>query len=174
LAEAQFEIGQRFARGKGVPRSDTEAAKWFYMAANKGLSEAQITLGLAFGKGLGVPADPTEAARWFRKAAEQGDQHGQYQIGVVLRDGRGVPRDQVEAHMWFNLAAAQGHSGAKQNMEMLAEFMPRIAVMRAERMAVNRWRASQPTKEPPVEKATVKETTGKPGAEMTARSEDGE
>ena len=40
-ASAQFNLGQMYSRGDGVPRSDAEALKWTGLAAEQGHAEAQ-------------------------------------------------------------------------------------------------------------------------------------
>jgi TPR repeat protein len=70
-AQAQAWLGYIYASGKGLPRNDAEAAKWYRKAAEQGNAYAQYTLGLFYDTGEGIPQDFAEAARWFRKAAEQ-------------------------------------------------------------------------------------------------------
>jgi len=43
-AEAQLDMGTRFARGEGVDRNDAEAAKWLRKAADQGLARAQLDI----------------------------------------------------------------------------------------------------------------------------------
>lgn len=61
------------ADGTGVPRDDTEAARWCRLAANQGNVDAQANLGVVYMTGAGVSQDYGEAARWCRPAADQGD-----------------------------------------------------------------------------------------------------
>jgi len=100
-------LGSAYYRGRGVPQNDSEAAKWFRLAADKGNAAARFTLGVMYGEGRGVPQDYAEAARWYRRAAEQGDAQAQYNLGLAYARGEGVTQNAVEAHMWFNLAAAR-------------------------------------------------------------------
>ncbi len=72
-AEAQFNLGWMYTQGWGVPRDDTEAAKWWHKAAEQGNANAQGKLGFLYTQGRGVPRDDTEAVKWYRKAAEQGN-----------------------------------------------------------------------------------------------------
>jgi uncharacterized protein len=106
-ARAEAVLGSAYYRGRGVPQSDSEAAKWFRLAADKGNAVARFTLGVMYGEGRGVPQDFAEAARWYRRAAEQGDAQAQYNLGLAYARGEGVTQNAVEAHMWFNLAAAR-------------------------------------------------------------------
>src|SRR5262249_3120089 len=45
---AEAVLGSAFYRGRGVPQNDSEAAKWFRLAAEQGDAQAQYNLGLAY------------------------------------------------------------------------------------------------------------------------------
>ncbi|MGY4282537.1 localization factor PodJL [Bradyrhizobium sp. LM2.7] len=53
-AAAAYEIGVRFAEGKGAPANYDEAAKWYDRAAQAGVVPATFRLGTLYEKGLGV------------------------------------------------------------------------------------------------------------------------
>src|SRR5262249_766171 len=74
----QYNLGIMYREGQGVPRDDTEAAKWFRLAAEQGDAKAQHNLGNMYRVGQGVPQDYPEAAKWFRLAGDQGDANAQY------------------------------------------------------------------------------------------------
>jgi len=71
-AEAQLVLGSSYYLGEVVPKSDTEALKWFRRAAQQENADAQFSLGLMHYEGQGVPESDTEALKWFRLAAQQG------------------------------------------------------------------------------------------------------
>jgi hypothetical protein len=106
-AEAQNDLGVRYANGDGVPQDDAEAVRLYRRAADQGHARAQNNLGFMYATGRGVPQDYAEAVRWFRLAADQGHADAQFNLGVMYANGRGVPQDDVQAHMWFNLAASR-------------------------------------------------------------------
>ena len=54
-ARAQFDLGVRYAGGKGVAPDTAEAARWIALAAAQGLVDAQFNLGLMYADGNGVP-----------------------------------------------------------------------------------------------------------------------
>jgi hypothetical protein len=72
VAEAQFNLGVRYAKGEGVPQDDREAVSWFRSAAEQGDADAQANLGVMYVQGEGVPQDHREGVGWIRRAAEQG------------------------------------------------------------------------------------------------------
>src|SRR5262245_58942715 len=45
VARAQTVLGVMYANGQGVPKSDTEAMKWYRLAADQGDAGAQTALG---------------------------------------------------------------------------------------------------------------------------------
>ena len=118
-AAAQFDLGDRYFTGAGVPQDNGEALRWFRLAADQGHARAQASLGFMYAKGEGVPQDDGEAARWYRLAADQGYAAAQFSLGVMYRNGRGVPQDDGEALRWFRLAADQGQAGAQSNLGLM-------------------------------------------------------
>ena len=82
-ADAQNNLGFRYAEGRGVPQDDAEAARWFRLAAEQGYADAQLNLGAAYTDGRGVLKDDAEAVRWWGLAAEQG-------LVEALSEGNGL------------------------------------------------------------------------------------
>jgi len=70
-AQAQYNLGVMYDKGRGVPQDYKEAVKWYRLAAEQGVREAQYNLGNKYSKGQGVPQDYKEAVKWYRLAAEQ-------------------------------------------------------------------------------------------------------
>ncbi len=141
-ADAQFNLGFKYASGQGVPQDDKEALRWYRLAAEQGLAAAQAKLGVMYDNGQGVPQDYKEAVRWFRLAAEQGHTLAQSMLGFIYDMGRGVPQDSVQAHLWFNLAAAQGDQKAAKWRDDLAGRMTPAQIAEAQRLA-REWRPKQ-------------------------------
>ena len=75
-AEAQRFLGGMHLFGRGVPQSDTEAAKWYKMAAELGNAKAQYRLGGMYYTGRAVPQDRVVAHMWFILSGSSGDPHG--------------------------------------------------------------------------------------------------
>src|SRR4030095_3989158 len=78
MARAQTILGVMYANGQGVPKSDTEATKWY-----------QLALGVIYVTGLGVPKDTEKGLGWFRKAADQGYANAQTNLGTMYDRGDG-------------------------------------------------------------------------------------
>ena len=62
-ASAQYNLGVRYATGRGVPQDDAEAVRRYRLAADQGDANAQFRLGQRYGTGLGVPHNDAEAVR---------------------------------------------------------------------------------------------------------------
>jgi hypothetical protein len=119
-AEAQLQLGMRYAEGDGVIQNDKEAVKWFAQAAKQGLDEAQYQYGLALLQGRGVVQDYRAAFTWIEKPAQRGYAKAQYSLGELYRYGTGTAIDKARAYLWFNLAAAQGVEAAAKARDSLA------------------------------------------------------
>ena len=122
-ATAQFDLGDRYFTGEGVPQDNGEAIRWFRLAADQSHARAQASLGFMYATGEGVPQDDGEAARWYRLAADQGYAAAQYSLGNMYRNGRGVPQDDGKTVRWFRLAADQGHANAQYNLSGMRNSM---------------------------------------------------
>jgi len=133
-AEAQLQLGLRYAEGDGVIQNDKEAAKWFALAAKQGLAEAQYHYGLALLEGRGVVQDYKAAFSWIEKPAKRGYAKAQYSLGELYRYGTGTATDKARAYLWFNLAAAQGvDAAAKARDSLVWQLKPeQIAAMQEE------------------------------------------
>jgi TPR repeat protein len=117
-ARAQYALAALHHSGRGVERSDAEAAKWYERSAKQGFAAAQASLGSLYLTGRGVPRSYAEAARWLEQAATRGNAGGQANFGLLHMEGRGVPKDEAQAVKWFRLAAEQGHAGGQTGLGM--------------------------------------------------------
>jgi TPR repeat protein len=93
-----------YADGKGVPKNDKEAIKWYRLAAEQKYGPAQTALGFMYESGRGVPKDYDEAVKWYRLAARHGWAMAQYNFGLMYANGHGVPKDYVLSYMWLTLS----------------------------------------------------------------------
>ena len=56
----------------GVAKNESEAVRWYTLAANQGDTDAQYNLGVCYERGIGVAKNESEAVRWYTLAAKQG------------------------------------------------------------------------------------------------------
>jgi localization factor PodJL len=118
-ASAAFALGNRYARGDGVPKDLESAARWYTSAAQAGMAPAQFNLGVLHEEGEGVKQDPRQALLWYIAAAEQGHQEAQFRLGVLYGSGNGANRDYLQAAKWYRRAALQDHRDAQFNLGLL-------------------------------------------------------
>jgi TPR repeat protein len=139
-AEAQLQLGLRYAEGDGVIKNSKEAAKWFELAARQGQTEAQYRYGLALMQGRGVVQDYQAAFSWIEKPAQRGYAKAQYSLAELYRYGTGTPADKARAYLWYNLAAAQGvEAAAKARDQIVLQLKPdQVAAMQAEARRISR------------------------------------
>jgi TPR repeat protein len=57
LPSAQFNLGQRYEYGIGIPQDYAQAAAYYRKAADRGYAAAQQYLGFLYESGKGVPQD---------------------------------------------------------------------------------------------------------------------
>ena len=115
-AIAQFNIGNRYARGDGVSKDYYEAMRWYRRAAELNLSAAQFELGKFYDKGRGVTPDDAKAVFWYHKAAKAGHAAAQANLGLMYSQGRSVPGNSSRAALWFLRSAKQGNATGQVNL----------------------------------------------------------
>ena len=118
--DAQFNMGQAYRLGRGVPVDLRIAQSWFQKAAAQGHEMAQGNLGLL----LYESGKRAEALPWIRKAAGRGDPRAQYVLGVELTNGDIVPRDFPRAYALMTRAASKGLPPAAKSLEQMEKFIP--------------------------------------------------
>jgi len=118
-ATAAYEIGVRFAEGKGVATNYDEAAKWYDRAAQAGVIPATFRLGTLYEKGLGVKKDADIARRYYTQAAERGNAKAMHNLAVLDADGGGRGANYKSAAQWFRKAADRGVADSQFNLGIL-------------------------------------------------------
>jgi len=139
LPGAQWELGEMYFRGQGVPKDKTEEWKWLfkagehaawaqsnianmYMLSDGPLDEKEINKCLKPGtwtQYCELGPVYVEAAKWYRKAADQGYAEAQDQLGQMYAAGEGVKQDYTEAIKWFRKAANQENPWAQLSIAAL-------------------------------------------------------
>jgi hypothetical protein len=115
-SRAQFNVGQMYEWGNGVPQDFAEAVKWYRKAAEQGGAAAQFKLGQCYCNGQGVAQNTTEAVKWWESAAEQGEAAAQFKLGLCYCNGQGVAQDYAEGVKWYGEAAEQGDATAQAKL----------------------------------------------------------
>jgi cell division septation protein DedD len=119
-ADAQFNLGQAYKLGRGVPANAATAQSWYQKAARQGHEQAQVNVGLL----LYNSGRRQEALPWIRKAVELGDPRAQYILGTELFNGDLVAKDWPRAYALMLRAADGGVPPAADNLKSMDKFIP--------------------------------------------------
>lgn len=113
-ANVQYNLGIIYE----AMQAHTEAAAWYRLAADQGMSVAQSALAYKYLEGQGVVKSFVESLKWYRLAADQGSAEGQRRIGEAYVFGIGVTQDFGEAFKWLLKSAKQGNAAAQKGVGM--------------------------------------------------------
>jgi localization factor PodJL len=119
-AKALFEIGSRYADGRGVKSDMKGAAEWYEKSAELGFAPAQYRIGNFYEKGLGVERDVEKAKTWYQLAASQGNASAMHNLAVLFAMGADGTADNESAARWFIQAAELGVKDSQFNLGILA------------------------------------------------------
>jgi TPR repeat protein len=145
-AAAQYELGDLYYSGLGVPQVEAEAVEWYRRAALQGHPAAQHMLALSYEYGTGVARNMAESLKWLRRAAQQGYGASQNRLGQMYQSpgsfGVTFEQDLIEAHKWYNLSAAGGEPGSERERTELETHMTPAQIDEAQRRA-GAWKPKQ-------------------------------
>lgn len=120
-AQAEYDLGEAYLDGRGVPKDEAEAVRWFRKAAEQGNAAAQTYVAVGYVE----TKNYVEAVRWYRKAAEQGDlvAGGQlcafeYESGAGLISRTNYDPEPEDARLCRKVAE-QGYADAQLNLGQL-------------------------------------------------------
>jgi len=116
---AAYEVGARFAEGRGLPANMKDAAHWFERAADAGLAPAQFRYASMLEKGLGVKKDLAAARRLYLAAAGRGNAKAMHNLAVLYAEGIDGKPDYDSAVKWFRKAAQHGVRDSQYNLGVL-------------------------------------------------------
>lgn len=130
-SDAQYDLGSRYAEGKGVKKSITDAIKWLNKAGDNQHAEALVLVGsiyeytlnkgevakkkyrqaadLGHAEGMAClgnyylnNGEVTEGVAWLEKAAEKGSTLAMYWLGTAYFCGQGVAVDYGKAMKYLS------------------------------------------------------------------------
>lgn len=116
---AQFNLGQAYKLGRGVPVDPGLAESWFRKAAIQGLPQGEDNYALALFQG----GKRQEALPWLEKAVARGEPRCQLVLGTMLFNGDGAPRDYPRAYALITRAAAAGLPSASQTLAEMDQYI---------------------------------------------------
>jgi len=118
-AEAQFQLGEAYRSGRGVPADPEAAIMWYRRATAQGHIRASEELGFA----LFAHGDRREAMPYIEKAAARGEPRAFYLLGTAHFNGDYATRDWPLAYAQTERAAAAGLSAAQKNLELMDHYL---------------------------------------------------
>ncbi|MBT5073746.1 MAG: sel1 repeat family protein, partial [Kordiimonadaceae bacterium] len=83
--EAEFMLGEVYAKGQGIPQNQSEAMKWYKSAADKNHLQAQVELANAYLKNENY----AEARNYFERAANSNNATAQFNLGYFYQNALG-------------------------------------------------------------------------------------
>ncbi len=118
-ADAQFNLGQAYKLGRGVPVDIAMAEEWYRKAAQQGHVQAEDNYGLA----LFQNNKRDQALPWLEKSVARGEPRAQYLLGTMLFNGDAVKRDWVRAYALMTRASAANLAQATQALAQMDQHV---------------------------------------------------
>lgn len=120
-ADAQFNLGQAYRLGKGVPADPARAEAWYRKAAEQGHFQAEDNYGrMLFDRGQRAAAVP-----WLEKSAARGDPRGELILGTMLFNGDGgLAKNWPRAYALMTRASNAGLPQASQTLADMDKYIP--------------------------------------------------
>ena len=119
-ADAQFNLGQAYKLGRGVPQDLVQAEKWYKKAADQGHMQASDNYGLV----LFQSNRRNEALPYLQASAQRGEPRAQYVLGTGYFNGDFVEKDWIKAYALMTRASAQQLPQATTNLAQMDRFIP--------------------------------------------------
>lgn len=118
--DAQFNLGQAYKLGRGVPVDLVLAEEWYRKAALQGHVQASDNYALA----LFQNGKHDEAVPWLEKSVARGEPRAQLVLGTMLFNGDSVERDWVRAYALIVRASASGLPQGSQTLAQMDQYIP--------------------------------------------------
>ena len=119
-ADAQFNLGQAYKLGRGVPQDLVQAEKWYKKASDQGHLQASDNYGLV----LFQSNRRAEALPYLQASAQRGEPRAQYVLGTGHFNGDFVEKDWIRAYALMTRASAQQLPQATTNLAQMDSFIP--------------------------------------------------
>ena len=119
-ADAQFNLGQAYKLGRGVPMDMAQAERWYALAAQQGHRQAEDNYGLILFQN-GKRAD---AVKWLEKSSQRGEARSQFVLGTMLFNGDAVKKDWRRAYALMTRASSAGLPQAASTLAEMDRYVP--------------------------------------------------
>ncbi|WP_447761892.1 SPOR domain-containing protein [Sphingopyxis panaciterrae] len=119
-ADAQFNLGQAYKLGRGVPADLAQAEGWYRRAAKQGHLQAEDNLGLI----LFTANRREEAMTYIARSAERGEPRAQYVLGTAMFNGDLAAQDWPRSYALTKRASDAGLGIASARLAQLDNLIP--------------------------------------------------
>lgn len=119
-ADAQFNLGQAYKLGRGVPADLAQAESWYRRAAKQGHLQAEDNLGLV----LFTANRRDEAMPFIKASAARGEPRAQYVLGTAMFNGDYATKDWPRAYALTKRASDAGLTIASARLAQLDNLIP--------------------------------------------------
>ncbi len=119
-ADAQFNMGQAYKLGRGVPIDLKMAEEWYRKAAAQGHAQAEDNYGLI----LFQNGDRQKALPIIERSANRGEPRAQYVFGTALFNGDLATKDWPRAYALMTRASAAGLAPASASLAQMDKYIP--------------------------------------------------
>jgi localization factor PodJL len=116
---AAYEMGCRYAEGRGMAANLGQAALWFDRAAKAGSIPALFRLAALYEKGDGLKKNLQEARQLYIAAAEKGHAKAMHNLAVLYTEGVDGKPNYTVAAQWFSKAASYAIPDSQYNLGVL-------------------------------------------------------
>ena len=130
-ADAQFNLGQAYKLGRGVPVDAGIALEWFQRAAQQNHRQAADNYGLL----LFQQGRREEAMPYIRASADRGEPRAQYLYATALFNGDLAERDWVRAYALMTRASQSGLAQATTSLAQMDRYIPEADRVQGRAMA---------------------------------------
>ena len=118
--DAQFNMGQAYKLGRGVPSDLSVAIDWYRKAAQQGHLRAEDNLGLL----MFQQGDRSGALPYLQRSSMRGEARAQYIVATALFNGDLIGKDWVRAYALMTRASASGLPQASDSLTQMDKFIP--------------------------------------------------
>lgn len=117
--DAQFNLGQAYKLGRGVPVNLIQAEEWYRRAALQNHPQAQDNYGLI----LYQNGKHGDAVRWLTLSAGRGELRAMFVLGTLYFNGDSVAKDYPRAYALLSLAASGRQARAREVLTQIDPYL---------------------------------------------------
>lgn len=134
--EAQYQVGEMYEKGKGVPKDLKKAQSWFEKASAQDHRKALYKILYNEIQTNGLNDYTKTQLGVLRQESASGNADAQYFLGKMYANGVGVPKSLNNALTWLNKATFNGIPEAEHEAIAVEEELARIRAKEAQKRAM--------------------------------------